>query len=389
MTIPKQLALGWQVGVPSGWGTYGINLAVQLVRKGIEPIIPYSVLSPTLTEAQIATLAPAFEAFPHWSAVAQAGGDVPFPVLHALGDKLDWPESYAALKGQPDVGVVFFESATISAANLARASARFALIITGSSWNADILRRHGFDRVADCPQGVDLELFHPGPRTGYFRDRFAVFSGGKLEYRKGQDLVLAAFKRFHARRPDALLVMAWHNPWPALAQNLSMSPHVTGAPGLLDGKLDIVGWAQANGLPQGSFVDIGPLANVATPGLLREVDLAVFPNRCEGGTNLVAMECMACGVPVVLSRNTGHLDLIRDDNCYALDLQIPIGQVTGRADLEGWGESSIEELAAKMEEAYTNRAEARVRGAAGAAFMQDWDWSRQVDRMLQALDAVC
>ena len=45
--------------------------------------------------------------------------------------------------------------------------------------------------------------------------------------------------------------------------------------------------------------------------LLKQSDLAVFPNRCEGGTNLVAMEAIACGIPTVLSANSGHLDLMR------------------------------------------------------------------------------
>jgi hypothetical protein len=43
------------------------------------------------------------------------------------------------------------------------------------------------------------------------------------------------------------------------------------------------------------------------PQILREIDVAVVPNRFEGGTNLVAMECMACGMPVILSANTGYL----------------------------------------------------------------------------------
>jgi glycosyltransferase involved in cell wall biosynthesis len=128
----------------------------------------------------------------------------------------------------------------------------------------------------------------------------------------------------------------------------------------------------ACGFPAESFVDIGPLANAQTAELLREIDLAVFPNRCEGGTNLVAMECMACGVPVVLFRNTGHLGLIEPSNCYALDFQIPIAEITGRKDLEGWGESSIDELVTKMEQAYAEWDEAQQRGDAAAAFMKEW-----------------
>jgi len=384
-----RIGLGWQVGVPSGWGTYGVNLSVQFARKGITPALFLIAPSPTLTEEQAGLLQPAIQEYARWHGVLKAGGGaLDFPMLHALGDKLDIPAVTAGLIGRPDVGVVFFESAVVPPKHL-EAAKRFALVVTGSGWNAEVLRRHGLDRVINCPQGVDLALFAPGPRVGRFAGRFVVFSGGKLEYRKGQDLVVAAFKRFHARHDDALLVTAWHNPWPAAARGLSVSPHVNGAPGVdTGGRLDVSGWLAANGLPAHAFVDLGLLANAATPPLLREVDVALFPNRCEGGTNLVAMECMATGVPVILSRNTGHLDLIADDNCYALDMQIPMGVVTGRADLDGWGESAIDEIVNRLEQAYTDRAAAQAKGNAAVAFMQSWSWSDQTDRFLAALKTV-
>src|SRR3546814_1575573 len=55
--------------------------------------------------------------------------------------------------------------------------------------------------------------------------------------------------------------------------------------------------------------------------IVREMDAALFLSRCEGGTNLVAMECMACGVPTVLSANTGHLDLVGSGVCIPLETQ--------------------------------------------------------------------
>jgi glycosyltransferase involved in cell wall biosynthesis len=382
--MPKRLGIGWQVGVPSGWGTYGVNLAVQLARKAVTPVLPFLEEGADLTPEQAAILAGPIKDHPRWADLASRPAAFDFPLLYALGDVLELPNRLVQLKGTPDIGVVFFESATIPAANL-KAAERFALIVTGSTWNAEVLKRHGFSRVANCPQGVDLAMFKPGPRAGTYAGRFAVFSGGKLEYRKGQDLVVAAFKRFRARCPEALLVTAWHNPWAAAAASLGKSPHVAGAPPVKDGRLDVAGWLRLNGLPDEAFVDLGALPNIATPAVLREMDIAVLPSRCEGGTNLVAMECMACGVPVVLSRNTGHLDLIAGDNCYTIDMQIPIGQVTGRADLDGWGESSIDELVRRMQEAHDDPAGARTRGAAGAKFMQDWDWSAQIDRLLTAL----
>ena len=386
----NRVGIGWQIGVPSGWGTYGVNLAVELSRRKIEPELFFLANPLNLLPDHQETLSGALKRQPdRYAAFRRGSVNLDFPLLHALGDKLDFPDIVRGLSGSPNVGVVFFETAKIPDANI-KPIEDFALIVTGSSWNAEVLRAHGLENVRNCPQGVDPRIFAPGERSDRFDGRFAIFSGGKLEYRKGQDLVVAAFKVFRERHPEALLVSAWHNPWPEAAKSLGMSTHVDAVPDTnADGQLDVKKWLGDSGLPEESFLDLGPLANSQSAGVLRDVDLAVFPNRCEGGTNLVAMECMACGVPVVLSRNTGHLDLIQSNNCYALDFQIPIGEITGRDDLEGWGESSIDELIAKMEEAFQNRDEAKQRGAAGSAFMSEWTWERQVGQLIGALEEYC
>jgi glycosyltransferase involved in cell wall biosynthesis len=386
--MPKHIGIGWQVGVPSGWGVYGVNLALELAKRNLTPEIYLVQSQIALTEAQAALLAPHlarqpknFEAF-RSDTVAFSG-----PMLRCMGDQLDLPDELAALRGKPDIGVVFFESAVIPQPNIEKANG-LAGIVAGSTWNAEVLRRHGLTAVRTCLQGVDLSLFQPGLRQGRFPGRFVVFSGGKLEYRKGQDLAVAAFKRFHTCHPDALLVAAWQNPWPQAAKSLAMSSHTKGTPAVSpNGQLDLTGWLMGNGLSPTSFVDVGRLHNAQTSALLNEVDVALLPSRCEGGTNLVAMECMAAGVPVILSRNTGHLDLIAADNCYPLSMQLPIGALTGRKELEDWGESSIDEIVAQLEAAYADSNTRRARGAAAARFMKDWSWSNQVDKLLDAVAA--
>jgi glycosyltransferase involved in cell wall biosynthesis len=97
------------------------------------------------------------------------------------------------------------------------------------------------------------------------------------------------------------------------------------------------------------------------------------------------MESLACGVPTILSANTGHLDLIGAAHCYPLRSQ---GQVAGNAHYrgtEGWGEAAVEEVVAVLEEIYADRAMANQRGAAAAEWMQNWTWARQTQRFLKVL----
>jgi glycosyltransferase involved in cell wall biosynthesis len=248
------------------------------------------------------------------------------------------------------------------------------------------LRAAGIDHVATVIQGIDPALFHPAPRSGALDGRFAVFSGGKLEIRKGQDLVLLAFRAFAERHPEAVLVTAWHSPWPAVAGTLNRNPNLEPLGLAGDGKVDAAGWARANGLRDDQFIDVGSIPNHLMARVLREMDVALFPNRCEGGTNLVAMECIACGIPTIVSDNTGHRDLVALGAPYPLTRQ-------GRVALdgigtEGWGESDVEEIVEALERVWADRSAARRRGLFGSSMMEDWTWSRQIGRLRDAL-ATC
>ena len=53
-----------------------------------------------------------------------------------------------------------------------------------------------------------------------------LFSGGKFEFRKGQDLVLKAFSVLSKKHPDMVLLTAWHNPWRASMETMRESPHI-------------------------------------------------------------------------------------------------------------------------------------------------------------------
>ena len=103
----------------------------------------------------------------------------------------------------------------------------------------------------------------------------------------------------------------------------------------------------------------------------------------------MAMECMAAGVPTVVSANTGHLDLIATGGCFALRSQRSVPHPTCYfTAVDGWGESDVEEIVALLEQLYANRTLGIERAAQGVRAMQQRTWSKQVDALLAVLDDV-
>ena len=140
--------------------------------------------------------------------------------------------------------------------------------------------------------------------------------------------------------------------------------------------MDVGAWTAASGIPADQFLDLGLVPNAAMPAVLHEMDVALFPNRCEGGTNLVAMECLACAVPTILSRNTGHLDLTDLGLGYPLSTQRPLAGFE-----EGWGESDIEEIVAALEAVHADRDAARARALKDAETALQLTWARTAAQM--------
>ena len=381
-TIPR-LGLGWKPGFEAGWDVYGANLVKRLVERGdIEPIVVNPVIAGPDDRGPFAEL---FQRSLPIVAEGLSGDALPFTSLIGLGN--DFTRFPCLGRARREVGVIFLEDTILSAAGRARA-ASFDLVIAGATWGAQVLANLGLPNVATVLQGIDPSLFNPEARAER-GPRFRIFSGGKLEFRKGQDLVIRAFCKFNQRYPDSQLVLAWQSPWPAIARSITWAGVVESPPAIgPDHRLLLAPWLASFGLSGEQVEILDLLPNHQMPKVLANVDCAIFPNRCEGGTNLVAMEAMAAGVPVILSANTGHLDLIEGENCLSLIDQQPVIQpsaVTRPMGLDGWGESSVDEMVSHLETLYHDSARARAIGLAGAARLSRLTWPQQIDALVAAL----
>ena len=297
----------------TGWGIYAKQLCMALVSEGLA--MPYTPFGAGKTEAcgyewSLLSRRINMESLKIFGALPPKEYDseeVYDYVFHGFGNGLSQTNDLP-LNGKIKIAVGFFEVAKLGD-DLLDYLNQFDLVIAGSTWNKNILLRHGVSRVEMVLQGVDTSVFNPIPVQRLIHSSIVIFSGGKLEIRKGQDIVIQAFKKLLLVCPDALLIASWCNDSASLS-SISMSPYVSSSPENGNAK-SILNWLVAQGIPRRNIVvpDILNAAQMAS--LLKQSDLAVFPNRCEGGTNLVAMEAIACGIPTVLSDNTGHLDLMR------------------------------------------------------------------------------
>ena len=210
------------------------------------------------------------------------------------------------------------------------------------------------------------------------RDDFVVFSGGKFEIRKGQDVVIAAVRQFMARHDDVLLSCAWHNQWPFSLATMELSPFISYRHREADCSTLLQETLAANGIPLGRVMPHPPQDNSLMRTVYASSDIGVFPNRCEGGNNMVMCEYMACAKPVIASDMTGHADVITPHNAFCLTRYTPRHY---RHLAEGfWYEPDPEELLELLEYAYKNRQEGRRKGLQAAVDMAGLSWHEAARR---------
>lgn len=374
----------------SGYGIYGLQILLHYLRRGgaaTDIILTSNPSVTTLLPLEQAKVEPIFATAIKLYQFLQANPaetlSFKHAVLHGCSSDFTGFPGQDRVWGAPNVGCAAIEH-LVCTPHGREIAKNYHMFIAISRWNADYLKSLAIGPVHLCYQGIDPALFHPAPASGLYRDRFVIFSGGKFEFRKGQDIVLAAFKRFHAAHPDALLVAAWQNLLTSDASAFAFAGHCDSTPeAAKDYGLKLKQWLLQQGLPADSFIDLPFTHNLLMPSVLRECDLAVFPNRCEGGTNLVAMEAMACGVPTYVAYNTGQKDLVDLIGCNAFRAQKSVKPSEGMRTVEDWGETDVDEVIAAMEYAYANREQSRRDAAVVAERMKDWTWNGLNEKLLQ------
>ena len=306
------------------------------------------------------------------------------PVIQAIEDSHLRPW-LLRVKGVRNVGYTFFEASVLSPDDLQWADQYYDTIAVGSSWCESVLNEHGFERTRTIIQGVDPSLFHPLGAKQRYKGNFVIFSGGKFELRKGQDIVMAAVKILQERYPDVLLVTSWYNHWPQSMNTMAASPYITYPKPLDTYESTMKQILISNGFDLQRLVVLPPLPNKLMPQVYRDSDVGLFPNRCEGGTNLVLMEYMACGRPVVASYFTGHKDVLTNEYAFLVQARSSFDiQHNGRV-FAVWEDPDLDETVAHLDWAYHHRDDLQLMGQRAANAMSSFTWTQAVQGFLDII----
>jgi glycosyltransferase involved in cell wall biosynthesis len=291
------------------------------------------------------------------------------------------------VKSPKVIGYTFFEKTALNKDDVLRAKDYYDWIVAGSTWCESILKAGGVTNSSTIIQGIDSSVFHSGySEKQQLADSFAIFSGGKLELRKGQDLVIKAIKVLQDRHDDVVLINSWYNMWDRSIYTLKYSPYITFDMPKGDYFQAMDHLLRTNGIDLKRVVTLPPKPHIQMAKIFQNADCGLFPNRCEGGTNLVLMEFMACGKPAIASMTSGHKDILNQDNCIPIQ---SLGRITfGNGEeslIDQWDDPNLDEIIEKLEWSYQNRDALKDIGKKAADSMRYLTWKKAAQAFIQLM----
>lgn len=244
---------------------------------------------------------------------------------------------------------------------LRRVYRRAAVIVANSRNSARLLAGWGVeaDRITVIHPGVDAARFRPDTDRGAWRERHArsgellLLSVGRLQRRKGHDLVLAALAKWSPDDPPVRYLIAGDGDQRAAleaqARSLSVHDRVT-------------------------FLGVVPDAEL--PGLYAASDVFVMPNRTDGvdfeGFGIVFLEAAAASLPCIAGNSGGAPEAIEDGKTGVL--------VSG---------TDPDELASVLHRLALSGEERRRMGACGRLrVLRDFSWEGGARRVVELHDSL-
>lgn len=344
--------------ITSGWGVCSTNLVKEISQKTKVKYVSSEIDNENLLHDPIEL--PYFKSL-HFSDYNYLTKQKNYPIIQALQHDLSC--YLGEFEGSFKIGICFSDRKIPK--HYVEKSKRFDVIVSGSEWSRKLLEDHGVVSKVIL-QGIDPLLFNKSrSKKKLFQDDFVVFSGGKFESRKGQDITIKAFKVLQDRHPDVKLIACWFNTY----------TQDNGLKTLIENKIDLdkVIYFKTD------------VPNVFMPQIYQNTDVGMFPSRCEAGTNLVMMEYMACGKPAIASIGTGQADLINVTTGLPIENNGICNLFDNGEVVSIWEEPNLDSAIDQLEYAYCHRREIKAIGNQAAKLMTKYTWNHMAESLLNLI----
>lgn len=251
---------------------------------------------------------------------------------------------------------------------------RYRSVVVPSRWNAEVLAAAGCVGVRRVPLGVSPDLFHPVGRPGQGRGTFTFLWFAHNQYRKGLDVVWAAWRLFWPDAKDCRLVIMGHGV-------------MRGHEGAITGRRGAFVEAELPELGISIREIATPLQDRDVAEVYRAVDVVLCTSRSEGFGFVVA-EAMASGVLTVFPDYGATSEFAHEGALVFGGRKVQADYTDlGFADVGSWWEPDLTALVGRMHDARRmSDAERQTRVRTGLGLIRGrYTWRNTVLSLQEAL----
>ena len=270
------------------------------------------------------------------------------------------------------IGLPFFEINKLDPFRLAHLNYP-DIIISSSTWMYYVLKNHGIDSVI-IHMGVDTSIFKPtflpefnsksqekriNAQIGNScrneeNDKYKFFNIGKIEIRKGHDLLHKAFKVAFPTEKDVELNIFWESP--------VISPQ------------EVIAWTTEYKDILGDRVVFhkNTPTDLEFAAKINMLDCGVFPTRSEG-FGMPILQSMACNKPVITTNYSAIADFCNENTSHIVNIDSFEPAYDGKY-FHGqgtWATINFDELVERLRYCYRHRI---ISNKAGLEMAKSMTW---------------
>lgn len=213
-------------------------------------------------------------------------------------------------------------------------------LIVCSKWAQEVLKTYNLKSHV-IPLGIDPWIFSSHLSTEIIPG-YKFFNIGKIEIRKGHDILIECFNNAFTEKDDVSLHLMWFNPF--LSYDETQAWHKLAKTSKLKDKIHI-----HPPVPE----------HYQVVDFINNMDCGVFPSHAEGW-NLELLESMACGKPVIATNYSAHTEFCTPQNSYLINIdKLDVAEdgkwFHGNGEWAFIGHKEKEQIIEHMRYCYNNR----------------------------------